>query len=193
VPLHGANRQRPTNRKGVDMNKVSGIYRIELGNGYFYIGSAANLNKRKRQHQNNLLRCEHKNRIVQSCWNKYQIFEFTVLQYCNKEELLICEQHFLDQHFENKKNANILKIAGNSTGLIHSAETRAKLSEAKQNISEKTRERMSNSGKNKIFSEEHRAKLCEAHKKRPPHSSETRKKIAQAQQLAWAEGRRRAG
>lgn len=161
MPLHGANRQRPTNRKGVDMNKVSGIYRIDLGNGYFYIGSTTNLNKRKREHQYNLLRCAYINHKMQSCWNKYQVFEFTVLQYCNKEELLICEQHFLDKHFDNKKNVNITPTAGSTLGVVHSAETRAKISAIHKGrvLSVEHRAKISAANKGRVFSIEHREKM----------------------------------
>ena len=70
----------------------SGIYRIDVGNGWFYIGQTANLIKRKSSHYRALKRKEHVNTIMQNCWNKYQVFEFTVLEKCDIPELLMREQ-----------------------------------------------------------------------------------------------------
>ena len=165
MPLHGGNRQRPTNRKGVDMNKVSGIYRIDLGNGYFYIGSAVDLGRRERSHRSTLKRQTHVNKIMQRNWDKYGVFIFTVLVECEITELLIREQAFLDLHFDNAMNVNLAPIAGSCLGKPHSAETRAKISAAH---------------KGRIASSESRAKMSASHKD-VPLSQETRKAMSVAQ------------
>jgi len=89
--------------------KTSGIYRIDLGNGWFYIGSAQNLERRKRQHRSALDRKDHFNRVMQRCWNKYGIFEFVILQKCATDELVIYEQTHLDKHFDNPRNVTLLQ------------------------------------------------------------------------------------
>lgn len=61
-----------------------------------------------------------------------------------------------------------------------SESTRLKLSISKRNISDLTRQKMSNSGKNKILSESTRLKISEAGKRRKPVSDETRLKLSQA-------------
>ena len=65
------------------------------------------------------------------------------------------------------------------SGAIRSDETRRKLSEAKRNPSEKTRKKMSESGKVKVFSKEHRRKLSEANKGRT-HSEKSKQKMKEA-------------
>ena len=155
------------------MNKCSGIYRIDFGNGHFYIGSAIDIDKRKRDHRREMKRGIHPNRIVQHCWNKYGVFEFTVLEECVKDGLIVREQFYLDQHCDNPKNVNLVSIAGSNLGLKHSAETRAKISAAK---------------KGHKHSAESRAKMSAA-KKGVPLSAETRAKLSAARKGVpkWAE------
>ena len=185
VPLHGANRQRPTNRKGVDLNKVSGIYRLDLGNGYFYLGSAVDVSRREREHRKQLQRGAHHNQVVQNCWNKYQVFVFTVVEQCEIQELLIKEQLIIDAHFSDPKNTNLAPTAGSCLGRIHSADTRAKMSawQIGKIHSAQTRERISFATKGKkgyIPSLETRAKRS-ASLKGYVHSAETRLKMSEAQ------------
>jgi group I intron endonuclease len=142
--------------------RCSGIYRIDLGNGNFYIGSAVNLARRKRDHRSELIRGVHTNRIMQNCWNKYNVFEFTVLEECQISELLLREQFWIDSFFSNPKNVNIAPIAGSTLGVTHSPEARAN---------------MSASQKGKPKSAEHRAKIAAANKKRI-YSVEHRKRIS---------------
>ena len=194
MPLHGANRQRPTNRKGVDMNKVSGIYRIELGNGYFYIGSAFDLGRRKSQHYRSLNRNGHENSKMQNCWNKYGVFVFTVLEECDISELLLREQLLIDKHFSNRKNVNLNPCATSQKGAKRSQQSKQRMSIAaksrqpmtcesrkkqgesfKQNPNfHKNMERLHNSNIGRIPSIEHRKKISEALKGRvrsPEHSA----------------------
>ena len=176
---------------------TSGIYRIDLGNGWFYIGSAANLKRREREHRRHLDSRDHHNHRLQRCWEKYKTFEFAILEECTKDQLLSREQTYLDKHFHNPKNVNLAPIAGSSLGVVHSAETRAKMSRAKKNMSAETRAKISNAaklrppmstetrtkmsqaGKRKVFSAEHRAKLSAANRRRK-HSVYTRTKMSEA-------------
>jgi len=157
--------------------KTAGIYRIELGNGWFYIGSAVNLKRREGRHRSELVASKHCNVFMQRCWNKYGVFKFTVLEECAISELVEYEQTYLDQHFDDKKNVNIAPTAGSSLGVKHtaesranysarvvSAETRAKLSASHKNMSAETRANMSAAQLGKKFSAEHRAKISAATK-----------------------------
>ena len=148
------------------MKKI-GIYRIELGNGHFYIGSSADLDRRERHHRNDLLRGNHRNGKMQSCWNKYKVFEFTVLFECPVDELLQREQELIDMHFKEPKNANFAPTAGSALGVVHTADTRAKLSALRKGIPK---------------SPEWRAKISASQKgrKRPPFSAEWRAKLSES-------------
>lgn len=154
-------------QKGVDMSKVSGIYRIELGNGWFYIGSAVDLRRRKREHLRTLNSQIHFNSRMQNIWNKYGVFEFTILEEYATNELVIREQIYLDKHFDDPKNVNLAPTAGSCLGRVHSVKTRAK---------------MSASRKGKVFSAETREKISLACKGRKGHSPsiEHRRKISAA-------------
>jgi group I intron endonuclease len=158
----------------------SGIYRIDLGNGWFYIGSAVNFRKRERQHLSDLKRKKHHNIRVQSCWNKYEIFKFTILEKCEISELLLLEQKYIDKHFFNIKNVNISPTAGSNLGITPSATTREKLSAAGKGrvVSAETRAKMSISAKARLSPEE-RAKMS-ARQIGRVHSEETRKKISES-------------
>ena len=167
--------------------KTSGIYRIDLGNGWFYIGSAQNLRKRECEHRRSLERKDHNNKKMQNIWNKHGIFEFVILEQCTEDVLLNCEQMYLDKHFDDLKNVNLTPTAGSILGYNHSIESRVKMSAAgKRRIhSVETRAKMSASRKGKVFSAETRAKISEANRRRVL-SDETRAKISESGRVAWA-------
>lgn len=163
----------------------SGIYRIELGNGYFYIGSAVHLDGREKKHRSDLRCSVHINKRMQNCWNKYGVFEFVVLEECKTQVLLLQEQTWIDIHFANPKNVNINPTAGSSLGYKHSVEARAKMStakighlhsaerRAKNSVAQKGKVRSAETcakisaiHKGKVFSIEHRAKISDANRRR---------------------------
>lgn len=187
-------------REGVEIKKSSGIYRINLGNGWFYIGSAKNLVKRKNEHFAEVKVNGHCNKIVQNCWNKYQVFGFTILEECAKTDLIVREQIYLDQHFDDPKNANIGRVARSPmAGRTHSVSSLAKMVASHQNRSAETKAKMSLAHKGKSCSPEtrkkigvsHKGKTCSAEaranmsvsaKLRSPDSDETRAKKSAAKQ-----------
>lgn len=147
----------------------SGIYRIELGNGHFYIGSAVDLVKRESGHRAQLKRGDHGNKFVQRCWDKYGVFEFTVVEECAKDDLLVREQFHIDQHRDNSKMTNIcLTVGAGRLGLLHSSETKAKMSRAKRGhtVSAASRTKISTTLTGRVFSAEHRANIATAAKRR---------------------------
>jgi group I intron endonuclease len=142
----------------------SGIYRIDLGNGHFYLGSSKNLDKREKKHKWHLERGDHHNSKMQNCWNKYQIFTFVILQKCEISELLLLEQNLIDKNFSNPKNINLTPTAGSKLGYKTSAETRAKISLANKGkvISNEAREKMAAAKRGKVVSEQTRLKISES-------------------------------
>src|SRR3990167_2018703 len=100
------------------MNDImkGGIYKIlNTTNGKQYIGSAVNLNRRKRLHWNHLRNNCHDNSHLQQTWNKYgeAAFEFRVIGKCPPERLIELEQEVMN-HL--KPEYNIAKIAGSCLG-----------------------------------------------------------------------------
>lgn len=77
----------------------SGIYIIKnIVNNKCYIGSSCNLKTRFRQHKLGLKNNKHFNLKLQNAYNKYGVlnFEFTILELCNRKNLIIKEQHYFD-------------------------------------------------------------------------------------------------
>jgi group I intron endonuclease len=113
------------------LNKIkSGVYKItNLINNKCYIGSSAYIKSRWSNHRRTLLKGCHHSKYLQRSWNKYgqDNFKFEVLLYCTNEHLLDYEQYFLDTL---NPEYNSCKIAGRTSGIYPSEETRKKLSMA---------------------------------------------------------------
>ncbi len=112
--------------------KFSGIYKITNNiNDKIYIGNSFNFRKRFWEHDNALKRNRHHSIIFQRFYNKYLnvILKFEKIEVCEKEQLLVREQYFMDfyQSYNTKFGYNICKIANSRLGCKHSAETRQKM------------------------------------------------------------------
>ena len=191
----------------------SGVYRIDLGGGWFYVGSACNLKQRERQHRSDLRRGVHCNQIIERTFNKYGAFTFTVLGRYPVDQILGREQALLDKHCADPKCANIALVVGNpmmgrkhsdatraaigaaQIGRKHTAEARANMSAAligkkKPPFSEAHRAAISAAhmgNKRAPFTEAHRAAMSAAHMGRSHKpSDETKKKMSDAATARWA-------
>jgi group I intron endonuclease len=105
-----------------------GIYKItNTLNGHFYIGSACNLKARKRRHFNDLRKGIHHSQALQRAWDKYgeNVFEFSLLQSCEPDELIKNEQLCLDGLLPAY---NVCKMADSPAGRIPTEEHKQKLS-----------------------------------------------------------------
>jgi group I intron endonuclease len=132
-------------------NFNTGIYQIvNLVNGKRYIGSAANLKLREKQHKECLKGNRHHNKYLQNSYDKYSedSFEFQVLLYCSKEDLIFYEQRAIDAYnFEDLYN--LAPTAGNTLGFSFSIESKKKMSIKRKgiNLSPETCLKMSESKK----------------------------------------------
>ena len=182
----------------------SGVYRIDLGNKWFYVGSSQDMAIRERDHRAGLERGCHGNRIMQNVFNKHGGFEFTVLGRYPADQIIEREQQLLDQHCQDPKCVNIATVAGTSpmAGRNHSEFTKAKISAsktgrklaaehvAKISAANKGKDRtpewraaLSAAGMGHEVSKQTRAKLKAANlgKKKPPLTDEHRAAISAAQ------------
>lgn len=109
----------------------SGVYMIrDTVSGRRYIGSAVRLWNRRRQHFQSLARGDHHSRFMQKTWNKRpEALEFSIVLYCDKENLLMYEQILLDAY---KPEFNTAPVAGSQLGLKMSDEARAKMRKARR-------------------------------------------------------------
>lgn len=152
---------------------ISGVYKIQsvIKSEYCYIGSAVNISKRWNVHLRSLYSNKHENKKLQNHYNKYgkSDLQFSILLGCPKEDLIKIEQYFLDSY---NPYFNICKNAGNCLGRRFSDESKKKIGESNKGnqkrlgaiLSEKTRQKISNSLKGKHPSEETRKKLSDSHK-----------------------------
>jgi hypothetical protein len=177
---------------------ISGIYKIKskIKPTKSYIGSAKNINKRWREHTCDFKRQRHRNQRLMNHVNKYGLNDlvFSILLECTEENLLICEQYFIDSFspffnickkaescMAGRKHSELSKkkMSESHKGHVPSEETRKKLSEARSGFkhSKETKLKMSKSQKNHPVSEETKQKLRE--KSTGKHfSKETRLKLS---------------
>lgn len=138
---------------------ASGVYEILcLVNNKSYIGSSVNLYKRWREHYNNLLNNRHSNQYLQNSFNKYgeNQFVFSVLEYCEPENLIDREQYYIDKMDTVVPNGfNMLPRAGSRFGYSLSKETRDKISKSNKGrkLTESARKEMSRSRKGRKLSQ----------------------------------------
>lgn len=108
----------------------SGIYQIKsLINGKTYVGSAVKINCRWNAHRSMLRNQKHKSPILQNHVNKYGFDDlvFSVLEYCEKNVLLIREQYYLDSLAPiYPAGFNISKLATSCLGSKRNPESIAK-------------------------------------------------------------------
>lgn len=107
-----------------------GIYSImNTTNKYIYIGSSVNLKKREQVHFRQLKLNKHHSILLQRSYNKHGVdnFKFNVLEYCDKNLLLLREQYYIDTF---NPRYNVCKIAGSPLGVVRTELTKKKLSEA---------------------------------------------------------------
>jgi group I intron endonuclease len=174
----------------------SGIYKIEsrIKPKRIYIGSAIDIKKRWKVHLQHLRNKYHHSKKLQRHFNKYgeSDLNFTVLIYCEKENLIHNEQCFMDSfrpYFNNSLTAGSnlgikwsketrLRNSGKTLSEEHkrkislnriylvTEETKLKISKASKGrkLSEETRRKLSESHKGKKLSDEHKRKLSESHK-----------------------------
>lgn len=117
------------------MAKITGIYCIvNLINNKYYVGSAASIVARKRNHGRDLANGVHANKHLQSAYNKYgpDAFEFRILasDIPTKEERYECEQFWIDHLDACKAGYNKAKFAYGGCG-SHSEATKQKQREAR--------------------------------------------------------------
>lgn len=112
----------------------SGIYMLtnKLTND-IYIGQSIDISKRFKNYFN----LSYINSKNSSFINKalieygYSKFSLTILEYCEKSDLIVREQYYFDKL---NPQYNILKIAGSSLNFKHSEETKLKISRSLKNF-----------------------------------------------------------
>lgn len=162
-----------------------GIYCItNIKNGKFYVGSAVNLRKRWCQHRCQLSNNCHDNPKLQRSWNKHgeQCFVVSVIEHLESSDNQIeREQYWIDELDVVRRGYNLCPVAGRTSGIKRSEETKKLLSDIakKRGISPEHRIKLGMAMRGRKLSPEHIAKVSNALKGREV-SVETRAKISAA-------------
>lgn len=109
----------------------SGIYCItDMQTGRRYVGSAVSFRKRWREHRRGLESGKHHSRFLQRTFNaRPDDLKFQALIYCDRDNLLMYEQRFLDAW---KPEFNTNPTAGSMSGFRHRDESRKKMSDSRR-------------------------------------------------------------
>jgi group I intron endonuclease len=86
-----------------------GIYELRnTRTGQRYIGSSIRLKRRLRDHKYDLRKNQHKNKHLQSAWNKYgeDTFDFRIVLVCSRDMITHYEQSFLNSLGPKDYNKN---------------------------------------------------------------------------------------
>lgn len=168
--------------------KKSAIYGIlNLVNGKIYIGSAVEVSNRLRTHKSRLNLNKHPSKHLQAAYNEYGdfAFEFIVLEYCDKDQLLEREAYWfeLTNCCDPECGYNKRKTPNSNLGLKlgpASEERKKKLSEIHKGriITLEQREKIRNSLTGFKHTEETKAKVAASSKR--PSSIEKKLKIGEA-------------
>ena len=151
----------------------SGVYIIiNRYNIKTYVGSSNNIERRFIEHRSHLRRGIHGNPHLQNAWNKYgeDKFDFLVLRECPVDEMEQLEEEFFE----------VTKCCKRTKGYNIRHTTQRNI------VTAETRQRMSDAGKRKIMTPEHRANISRAitGSGNPfygrKHSEETKKKISES-------------
>ena len=117
--MWGCSRKRQITNIGIYGVRI-GIYKIEsiTNPDRYYIGSSVNIHKRWLTHKLDLKNNKHHSIFMQHHYNKYgeEDIIYTIIEECNKENLLNREQYYIDIL---SPAFNICKIAGNCLGKKH--------------------------------------------------------------------------
>ena len=151
---------------GVDYMKIVGIYKItNLIDDKMYIGQTVNYLKRKNTHLAYLRNGKHHNEHLQRAFNKYGeiSFEITFLQECEVDELDKLETEYIKAFKCTNSNFGYNMMTGG---------------QKYRRFTDKVRLKMSQSGKGRIFSNVHKARIGAAHKGRALKPKTIEKMIA---------------
>ena len=109
---------------------------LNISNGKPYIGASVNIERRWRVHKCELRGNKHCNLKLQRAWNKYgePSFTFTILEVCERGDIVDCEQRWIDQYDAVNSGYNILNFARSTQGRKFSPEAVERLRQAAKRI-----------------------------------------------------------
>ncbi len=179
-----------TNQVTVVSEPDSGIYLIyNIVSEKGYIGQSLNMARRIKAHKHQLKKGTHRNSHLQDSYNKHgvSVFNFICLENCAPEKLTEREGYFIEL-IDPALRYNLSAITEVHPT---SEETKKKMSESQKKIihkplSEETKKKIAEAHAGKSLTEEHKQKIAESHMGEnnhyygKKHSEETKAKMREA-------------
>lgn len=134
----------------IENKGFSGIYKIwNIVDDRCYIGSAISFYNRYHTHKFNLLRGTHHSSHLQRFVDKYgfESLVFEIIEYTDRDRLIEREQYYIDGL---APAFNTARIAGNTLGVLHTPESKKKMSEARKGKRTSLGRKLSDDTKRKI-------------------------------------------
>lgn len=108
--------------------RTCGIYDVlNTKNDKHYVGHSCHIERRLRQHRNELRRKIHANPHLQHAWDFYgeDAFEFKIIEVCDKDKDVLCkrEAHWMRAYDSIQHGYNIWDAEVSTLGFKHSEET----------------------------------------------------------------------
>jgi group I intron endonuclease len=170
---------------------IGGIYEIvNINNGNKYIGSSTNVHERLTGHKRLLSKNKHFSKHLQSAWNKYgsDCFRFSVLFYCDYDNLFVFEQRAIDYLIPKYNTAICAEAPRRGLALSEDHKRKIGISNKYKNTGKKctieTRQKMSAAQIGHVVTKETREKIGMANSGRT-HSDEQNKNQSIAIKKYW--------
>ena len=159
------------------VSKKTCVYKItNTLNGKVYIGQTVDYRKRKVGHFSYLRRNAHRNIYLQNSFNKYgeSSFRIEIIKECTIDELDELEIYYMRKYNSIDRTQGYNMVIGGNTN---------------KSFSDCIRQKMSQSQKGRIISEEHRKRIGKWHKGKTisPKDIEKANKTKKDNQIQWGE------
>ena len=126
---------------------IIGVYYIcNNFTGQYYIGQTIDINRRRKEHLNDLRKNKHENAHLQHSYNKYgeKYFTFKIIIQCSKDKLNFYEKYYIQLYDSEKNGFNMNEGGQTTTGYRFTEEVKQKISNSlKGNIPWNKGKRMS--------------------------------------------------
>lgn len=179
------------------MQLNSGIYKLYFEDSCkFYIGSSKNISKRFNEHKNRIIQNKHSNKYLQNLCLKLGVdkLKYKILANCPSEYLLKMEQWFINNLKPELNLAEIVgrppanrkrgyKMSEKAKQNISKARTGQKIDRSNYVHSEETLNKISQSLKGRIITEEWKQKMREAKAKGGKYSKLTVEQVKEIKSL----------
>jgi group I intron endonuclease len=140
--------------------KLCGIYCIEnIVNNKKYIGQSCNIKSRFGNHKWLLNNNKHPNEYLQNAWNKYgqEKFLFHVIEICKDDQIDDREKHYISLYNTTNHIFGYNLDSGGNLNKRHSDKTKEKMSNSAKGVlpSEETKQKISINRKGKMCGSDH--------------------------------------